>query len=237
MMIRKTLGIVLRQQKFSDAKRIVNIFTRDAGKKAFMVYNSSKKNNKMNFVQPLFVLNVEFLEKHNSKLLNFKDISIFKPYKSIPFVPQKTSIVFFIAEILNKVIQEHFVDERLFDFIVDALYILDNHDKPANFHLSFLSAMSIYLGVMPEFNYSEKNKYFDLKEGQFSKYYSKDYSMDEVSSLKFNEILSLGIENFDTVKLNQRERKILLGKLIDFYSLHFSINNLKSIEVLTEIFS
>ncbi|MBN2663899.1 MAG: DNA repair protein RecO [Bacteroidales bacterium] len=237
MMIRKTQGIVLRQQKFSDTKRIVNIFTRDAGKKSFVLYNSSKKNNKINFFQPLFVLNLEFLEKQNSKLLNIKDVSIFKPYKSIPFVPEKTSIVFFIAEVLNKVIQEHFVEQHFFDFIVNALYVLDNHNKPANFHLSFLSAMSIYLGIMPEFNYSSENKYFDLKEGQFSKYYSKNYSMDEISSLKFNEILSLGIENFDAVKLNQQERKILLGKIIDFYSLHFSINNLKSIEVLTEIFS
>lgn len=236
-MIHKTQGIVLRQHKFSDTKRIVHIFTKQSGKKSFVVYNSSKKNAKKNFFQPLFLLNLEFIEKSNNKLLNFKEVSIFKPYANIPFSTEKTSIVFFIAEILNKIIEENFVDQQFFDFIVNSLVLLDKHEKPANFHLAFMSAMSIYLGIMPEFNFSSENIFFDLREGQFSKYYNKEYSMDEISSYKFNEILAHGIENFDKVKLNQNERKIILSKIIDFYSIHFSINNLKSVEVLAEVFN
>jgi len=236
-MIHKTQGIVLRQHKFSDSKRIVHIFTKHGGKKSFVVYNSSKKNNKKNFFQPLFVLNLEFLDKGNNRLLNFKEVSVLKPFSTIPFLIQKTSIVFFIAEVLNKVIEEDFVDEAFFDFIANALFVLDNQDKSANFHLAFLTAMSFFLGVMPEKNYSTQNKFFDLKNANFSRYYLKESTMDEVSSQKFIEILLGGIDNFHTVKLTQSERKIILSKLLDYYYYHFSVKNLKSVDVLMEVFS
>ncbi len=236
-MIIKTQGIVLRQLKFSDTKRIVHIFTKSSGKKSFVVYNSSKKKNKMNFFQPLFVLNLEYNDKNNNKLLNFKEASILKPYQTLLSSPEKISIVFFIAEVLGKIIQDDFIDKRFFDFLVRSFYSFDKHEKPANFHLAFMAAMSIYVGIMPDYNFSTDKKFFSLKEGHFSEFYSKDYSMDEYTSLKFKQILDAGIQDFSVVKLNQRERQILLQKILNFYSYHFpSISNLKSIEVLGEIF-
>jgi len=235
-MIRKTQGIVLRQHPYADNKRIVNIFTREAGKKSFVVYNSSSKN-KMGFYQLLFVLNLEFQEKQNKTIHTIKEVSISRPYSSIPYTPEKTSIVFFIAEILNKIIDEGFVDERFFDFVVNSMYLLDESEKPANFHIAFMSALSIFLGIMPEFNFSAEDKFFDIREGCFVSTYTKGYCMDEYTSAKFNHILDLGMTDFDKVSLNQNERNILLSKLIGFYAFNFNgFNNLKSVEVLNEVF-
>ena len=80
------------------------------------------------------VLNLEFQEKQNKTIHTIKEVSISRPYSSIPYTPEKTSIVFFIAEILNKIIDEGFVDERFFDFVVNSMYLLDESEKPANFH-------------------------------------------------------------------------------------------------------
>ncbi len=236
-MIYKTPGIVLGQHKYSDSKRIVNIFTKSAGKKSFIVYNSSKKRSKINYYQLLFVLNLEFYQKSNKNLLNLKEVSIYKPFVSIPFSPIKTSLIFFIAEILNKIIVDDFVDEPFFDFILNSLFVLDQHKKPANYHIAFLSSMSIYLGIMPEINFSGKNCFFNIKEGDFSDIFIKEYTMNKSTSYKFKQILDAGMENFGKVELNHAERKLLLAKIIDFYSYHFpSVKNIKSVKVLNEIF-
>lgn len=238
-MFRKTEGIVLRQQKISDNKRIVNVLTKTSGKKAFVIYNSKKsKKNKVNLFQPFFILNLEFNEKENSNFATLKETSIAYPFKTIPYRPEKTSIVFFLTEIVGKIIEDNFVDEPLFNFFRDAIILLDNHDKTANFHLSFLVTMSIYLGIMPDSNYSDENKFFDLKEGAFTSVFRKEYSMNETISRKFHELLDAGIQNFSEIKLVQSERKNLLKKILDYYYLHFNnLKNLKSLEVLEQVFA
>lgn len=238
-MLRKTKGIVLRQYKFSDNKRIVNVFTKTSGKKAFIVYYSAKtKKTKINLFQPFFILNLEFDEKENKNVGYIKEVSIDIPFKTIPYSPEKTAIVFFLVEVLSKIIEEDYTDEKFFDFLESAILLLDKKEKIANFHLSFLATMSIYIGIMPKSNYSSENKFFDLREGVFSSKFQNQYSMDAFISSKFNDILKTGIENSDEVKLVQSDRKILLKKILDFYTFHYShLQNLKSLEVLAQVFN
>lgn len=237
-MINKTQGIVLNRQKFTDNKIIVSVFTRLSGKKSFIVFNSnSKKNKTINLFQPLFVLDLEFLNKQNTNLLNIKEVSIYKPFSYITSSPEKMAIVFFISEILTKTIEDELVDESLFDFLLNSVFILDQSQKPANFHIAFLAAYSIYIGIMPENNYRSNNKFFDIREGKFSANFSKNYSMDENLSRKFFQILNEGITGFQNVKLNRNERNALVANIINFFAYNFnSVNNLKSLDVLTEIF-
>ena len=104
-MIQKTEGIVLRFHKYSDNKRIVNIYTRSSGKKSFTVYHSAKsKKVKVNLFQPFFILNLEFNEKNSRKIGYIKEAAISIPFQSIPYEPEKTTIVFFLTEILSKII-------------------------------------------------------------------------------------------------------------------------------------
>lgn len=237
-MLCKTQGIVLRQQKIADNKRIVNVFTRKSGKKSFIVYNSYRsKKNKINLFQPFFLLNLEFNAKENSNIVSLKEATIAHLFQTIPFDPFKSSIVFFITEMVEKIIMENYADERFFDFLYNSVIMLDKHNKTANFHIAFLVAMSIYAGIMPDANYSEKNCFFDIKEGRFSSKYDKLFSMNYFISKKFNEILKCGMQRFDEVKLIQADRKILLNKIIEFYSYHFdNIKKIKSLKVLEQVF-
>lgn len=238
-MLQKTEGIVLRSHKFSDNKRIVNILTKSSGKKPFVVYQSSKsKKIKANIFQPFFILNLEFNEKKNQQVGYIKEAEISFPFQSILYEPKKTAIVFFLTEIISKIIEDDFVDEKFYNFLRNSILLLENHQKTANFHLSFLATMSIYVGIMPKINYSNKNKYFNIKEGTFCHQFLGQHSIDEYSSKKFYEIIEAGMQNFDRVKLIHSERKNLLKKILDFYTYHYSfIQNLKSLEVLEQIFS
>ena len=237
-MIHKTQGIVLTQYKYTDNKRIVNILTKSAGKKSFIIFNSRGKKNISNLFQPSFILNLEFSERNNAKLLNIKEASLFQPYNTIPYSPEKMSINFFLVEVLNKIIVEELVDERLFDFITNSFILLDNCERPANFHISFLLQLSVYVGIMPVMNYSDKNKFFDIREGKFTSRFIMGYTIDEFSSKKIAEITDAGIDGFKDVSMNRQTRAIILNKLLDFYAYHFStVNNIKSLEVLQELFN
>ncbi len=238
-MISKTQGIVLTRRKYTDNKIIVNIFTRSHGKKSFIVFNSkSKKNKIVNLFQPLFILDLELSQKQNKNLATIKEVAIYKPYATITSSPEKMAIIFFITEILDKTIEDQLVDFALFDFLVNSLLLLDACDKPANFHIAFLAAYSIFIGIMPENNFSSQNKFFDIRKAKFISDFSQDYSMNENISYKFFQILNNGIHNFQNVKLNRNERNILVTKIMNFYAYNFNkVNNLKSIKVLTELFN
>ncbi len=237
-MIHKTQGIVLTRHKYTDNKQIVNIYTKSAGKKTFIIFNSRSKKNNISLFQPLFILNLEFIEKNNTNLLNIKESSIFKPYQTIPTDPQKISISFFLVELLNKIIFDELVDERLFEFLLNSFLLLDKCQKPANFHISFLLQLSIYVGIMPIANYSTTNKFFDIKEGKFRSKFEQGYTFDEYSSKKIAEIINAGIIGFKDVKLSRQSRTIILNKIIDFYAYHFStVKNLKALPVLQEAFN
>ncbi|HDQ15575.1 MAG TPA: DNA repair protein RecO [Bacteroidetes bacterium] len=231
----KTQAIVLRQNKFSDNKRIVTILTQSHGKKNFIVYNSKK--NKNSFFQSFFILNLDFNYKENQNLTSIKEVALNVPFNSIPYNNEKMAIAFFLSEIINKILEENFQDTVFFDFLKNSIILLDNHPKPANFHIAFLAAMSVYVGIMPKQNYSVENKYFNFRDGQFSFLFDKQFSFNEFYSFKFQEILNAGIEGFDNVKLIQSERNILLKNILEFYAFHFnSIKNLKSLDVLQEVF-
>lgn len=235
-MVYKTKAIVFRKYQFNDSKKIVNLLTREAGKKSFVIYENSKKINKAVF-QPLFVLNIAFRDKNKGTVNNFIDVAIERPYVSIPYVPEKTAIAFFIAEILNKIIKSDFVDEQFFDFVVEALFLLDRISKPANFHIAFLSTMTTFFGIMPETNLSEKNLFFDIREGKFQPVFSENYCMDSEISKIFHTFLAMGMNKFDEIVLNKRQRNIIIKKIIAFYAYNYeNLSDLKSIDVLNQVF-
>jgi len=238
-MINKTQGIVLNRYKYTDNKIIVHIFTRLHGKKSFVIFNTkSKKKKTVNLFQPLFILDLEISHKQNSNFSNIKEVSIHKPYRTLTSSQEKLAIVFFISEILSKTIDEGQIDKALFDFLKDSFVLLDNCKKPANFHIAFLAAYSIYIGIMPENNFDAVYKYFDIREGKFTAIFSKDYSMNENLSKKFFAILDGGITGFQNIKFNKKERNAIIKKIINFYAFNFNnISKLKSLDVLTEVFN
>ncbi|MEA3451503.1 MAG: DNA repair protein RecO [Bacteroidota bacterium] len=238
-MISKTQGIVLNRYKYTDNKVIVHIFTRLHGKRAFIIYNSkSKKKKIINLFQPLFILDLEISQKQRSNFANIKEVSIHKPYQTLTSSPEKLAIVFFISEILSKTIDEEQIDEALFDFLIESFVLLDNCKKPANFHIAFLAAYSIYIGIMPENNFDVHNKYFNIREGKFTTKYSKDYSMNENLSKKFFSILDGGITGFQKIQFNKNERNAIISKIINFFAYNFNnISKFKSLDVLIEVFN
>jgi len=241
-MLYKTQGIVLKQIKYNDSSKIITIFTKELGRKSFMVYGLGKQKGRKktaNIYQPLFLLNIEFNYQENKGLQKLKEVSLLTNYNSIPFSVEKTAIIFFLTEILDKIIKFDVVDNQMFDFISNSLQIFDLQESNyMNFHLIFLIKITKFLGFEPSSNHSSENKYFNISQAKYTANYDEKYSIEEPYSKLFKQLINTKITNFYTIKMNNKERSYILNKILIYYSFYIEdLLKIKSLKVLNEVFS
>src|SRR5437870_59008 len=126
-MVFKTRGIVFSRIKLSETSLIVKIYTKSYGLQSYIVKgarNGSKKT-KAPFFHPPNILDLEVYRRENRNLQYLKDFSMSHIFRSLPFNAMKTSIAFFLLEILNSVIREEECNEHLYNFLEDEIKKLD----------------------------------------------------------------------------------------------------------------
>ena len=237
-MIEKSRGIVFSQLKYSETSIITTIYTEKFGRLHFIVNGARNPKGKIkaNIFQPLALIDFNFYYNNKKEIQRIKEIQLVLPFKSIPFNIYKCSIALFIAEILEKSIKEEESNCNLFDFIYNSVLLLDSlEDNFSNFHLNFLIQLTKQLGFYPRNNFSETDKYFNLKEGIFVPYFFyQSYCLDEEISKYFYYFIAS--KNY-TFGLNQTKRNLILEKILTYYYLHLEgIREIKSFKVLNEVF-
>jgi len=235
-MLIKTKAIVIRSVKYQDKSLIVKCFTLFGGMKSYFVRNafSSSKSSvkKSAYFQPLNILEIEINDKQKNTLGFFYNIKPFV-YKSIYEDTIKSSVVLFLAEILNFSIKEEEENENLFFFIENALLWLDSNKVTANFHLSFLIELTKFLGFYPRVS---NGIFFELSQGVFTDSLSKN-CINQEESLLLKNCLNQKIYSLENPFSNVQRRK-LLEIIMQYYALHIDMfRKPKSLEVFKEIFS
>ncbi|MFV0305147.1 MAG: DNA repair protein RecO [Moheibacter sp.] len=230
-------AIVLSSIKYGDSGRIIKFYTENFGVKSLISKSAySKKNRQSALFLPLNQLELTLNEKSTKNLDYFREAKQTVHYTSIYSNPIKSSVVLFICEILNAVLQEEESSPLLFQFISTSLTNFDEKDTEyADFHLWFLMKLTRFLGFYP--NITLDKNYFDLKNG---------VSVDEIPSDAYlsNEDFHLfkilySLDSFEQHKnqFNQKQRKTLLSSLLSYYSFHISdFRHPKSLEVLNAVF-
>lgn len=238
----KTDGIFLHGLKYGDSGRIVTVYTESFGRCSFLLQgiHAKKSANKVNLLQPLFLLEMEIDLRHGRELQRARELRIKYPYQAVPYDIIKSSQAIFIAELLYKVLKEEEARPELFQFLIHSFQILDLLEQgEANFHLSFLIQLTRYMGFAPTNNFGDSNLFFDMVSGLFYpvKPIHPNYLEQEESKL-FSQIITSGYNHMNQLKLNSRQRNLILQRLMDYYSLHLGIHlNIKSLEVFHELFS
>jgi DNA repair protein RecO (recombination protein O) len=139
----KTRGIVLQQIKYSDSQIIAHIYTEQFGRQAFMFRRakSKKSGNSLNFLQPLFLLEIEAQIKDKRQIQRARELRNYPHFNNIPFDITKSSIAIFLAEILSRVLKEEEANAELFNFLYHSVLLLDEEKEHfANFHLLFYTS-------------------------------------------------------------------------------------------------
>ncbi len=217
------------------------MFTRDFGRKPYFLRGlSKKKNSPRSILFPLSILELQVTDRDNKSLQQINEVSMHKPTFELLSNPVKSSIAIFLNEVLHRSIEVNYHNEVLYDFLENAIQLLDSCSNVKNFHLWFMLELSKYFGFYPmkKSELCSAKFQFELESGTFTDIggcsgafidVSAAAVLDEVLGMKFDKLSSLIISSFD--------RKALLHGLVDYFIIHVpSLKRVSSLEVLETVF-
>ena len=239
-MLEKTSGIVIHHFRYGETSVIARIFTREAGLQSFIVpgVRKARARIKQNIFQPLTMVELVIYRKDHGGLQHIREISCPEPWQTIPYDITRTTIAIFLAEMLSGVLKESDPSPGMFDYVKQALAILDHHSgRIVNFHLVFLLQLSSHLGFSPRSNYDTQHPYFNLQEGMFqTSYPGSEFCLNQELSKHFYALSACPLEELESLQLKGEQRKSLLHSIIDYYRLHLEgLREIKSHLVLESV--
>lgn len=239
-MLHKTRGIIFRATDYGESSVIVQIFTEKFGLQSYIINGAKKPKAKIgrNMLQPLHLLDLVVYHKNTGNVQRISELKNAPVLLSIPYDVIKSCIAIFLNEVLYKAIKQQSPDENLFDFVFSAIEWLDHQtESVANFHLVFLTRLTRYLGFYPDRYMAGNADYFDIKNGQFTRFKPESVSyLSPPHTQNFGLVLQTGFEDMQLLKLSNDERRYLVQKLLEYYAMHIEgFGNIKSADVLEEV--
>ncbi len=240
-MIRKTRGIVLHTTRYGESSLVVHCYTEQFGRQTFMAkgVRKSRRNNRSNLFQPLFLLDFEIYYKESSTMHLVKEVSRAFPINSIPYDITKSTQAIFMAEVLYRVVREEEPNPMLTHFLINSINYLDAlEDAIPDFHIIFLFHLSKHLGFYPQNNFDGSNRYFDLESGRFeSGFIDSEKQLNEDTSALWSSYLGRDYKEAEALKFNSVQRKKMLDQQVKYYRNHVEgLVEIRSLDVLHAFF-
>ena len=239
-MLYKTRGLVLKTTDYSESSVVVQIFTEKFGLQSYLIngIKRPKSKIKLNSLQSLHLLDMVVYHKSSGNIQRISELRHLPVFISIPYDIVKSSIAMFLNEVLYKLLKQHAADEVLFEFLFHAIEILDGISKGvSDFHLYFLLRLSRFLGFYPDTTLAGSANFFDLKNGCYSQMQPPHAQiLEQPLTDLWTSILNAKFDNLHDLNISAIQRKQLLEKILDYYSLHIEgFGNVRSREVLEEV--
>lgn len=227
-------AILLNRISYSETSLILTFYTLTGGIQKFIFQGGKKKSHQL---FPLGISEITFYKRPDSDLGKLTAVERSRILIEIPFNPIKSSVTFFIAEILQKCLKTEEAEDHLFQFLEQKILYLDKTSNITLFPIEFLLEFSMYMGIYPN-KKSEEDKYFNIMEGTIEN--SVPLSGDIYYEGETVQLLSKII---DGNNISEREdmntknnRSKILEILIHYYQLHIpQFKGLNSLEVIREI--
>lgn len=152
-MLVQTQGIVTKIIPYQESSSIVNVYTEAFGMKSYLIRGGRKKNAavRSSLFQPLQVLNLVVYNNGKNTLQQVKEAAVAFDNNNISMDIVRTTLAFFITEVLNLSIKEENQDLALYEFIKQTILSLNTieNTKLKDFHLYFLFDFAKNLGFEP----------------------------------------------------------------------------------------
>lgn len=240
-MIRKTRGIVLHTTRYGESSLIVQCYTEQFGRQTFMMkgIRKSRKQNRSNLFQPLFILDFEVYHKDSREIQLVKEVCRAEPLNSIPYDVTKSTQAIFMAEILFRVVKEEEPNPVLSNFLVSTIQYMDAMETASpDFHIIFMFQLSKHLGFYPQNNFGEGRIYFNLASGKFRTFFEDPgIHLDREVSELWSRYLRSDVQSVKEEGFNGSQRKLILDHLVRFYKLHVTgMGEIHSLEILHDFF-
>ena len=240
-MLHKTKGIVLHCFPYNDKYIIINMYTEDFGRIAYLVPNTHGRKSKVSraLLQPLSILEIETEHLNNRNLQRIKEAKRGFAVTQLHYHPVKNAISLFLAEVLYRIIQEKEPNQPLFDYLCRSIKWLEIADEGiANFHLAFLLQLSAYIGIHPNGSNYKAGHFFDLINGVFSESLPEHNNyLNKEDSIVFERLLRINYENMVLYSFTRQERTTIIRYIIKYYKLHTSdFPEIKSLTIMKDLF-
>ncbi len=220
-MLYKAKGIVFRFTRYGETSIIASIFTDQFGLQSYLVngVRTKKASGKMALFQPLTLLDLVVYHRENANINRIKEVRCLHPYATVHMDVTKSTVMMFLAEVLNRTVREESHAKELCDFLVTSLITLDTMDEPVhNFHLIFLIRLSGFLGFGPQ-----------VKEDILGLRITDPLIEEKLSAL-------LVADYGDSITISNEQRREILDLLVRFYQEHSGFGGeIKSLPVLREL--
>jgi len=239
-MLTSTEGIVLSSLKYNESDLIVKCYTKSHGILSFIVkgvLKSKKGKIKPSFFQVFSLLSIHCQVKNKAQLNYFKDVQPAEHLTSLQSNIYKGTLAMFISEVVKSVIYEEEQNEELYNFLKDSILWLDNSTRFSNFHLAFLTKLTLYIGFYPDLKKEDDETFFSLMNGHFLPYEDK-YCLNADYSSLLKQLIALDKHDYHSLTIGKVQRRKLLEILLHYYELHIENFKIpKSYDVLKSIFN
>ena len=239
-MLSTTNAIVLSKLKYGENDLIVKCYTEKHGVVSFLirgVLRSTKTNKKAAYFQSLSQLQLVFNYNKTKNLHSIKEVKMHRLYANLHTHVLKSTVVLFLAEILNACLKEEEENHGLYLFLENSLLWFDTMENAVNFHLLFLLKLTKYLGFYPDTKHNTLS-FFNLEEGCFQMENQTKYCILGENLVLFKALLGTTFDALYLMKLNTLQRRSLLNIVLLYYELHLSgFKPPKSLPVLNQVFN
>lgn len=239
-MLVTTKAIVFGSIKYGEADLIVSCFTEKSGLKSYLlrgILKSRKSKLRSSLFQPLTQLELVANHKEKGTLESIRDAKLLFPYQTLHTSVLKSSVVFFLSEVLKTSVKEEEANESLYEFLQNTLIWFDESEEVANFHLLFLLKLTRYLGFYPDDTQLD-SPVFNLLDGTFQSQITNEYCQKGENLLVLKQLLGINFDELSAIKLKQSRRSSFLLMLLTYYQLHLQgFRKPKSLQVLNELFN
>lgn len=236
-----THGLVLRAVRYGDSQVIVTVFTEAQGTVPFIVRRprSGKGGSPSVLWQPLTLVEVVWDHQLRRSLQQPRELSLWQPWRSLPFDPYKAAMSLYLGEFLGYALRAESANVPLFDYVVNALSWFDESVQHyVNFHIVFLLHLTRFLGFQPNVDDWQEGSYFDLAAASFSMSRPlHTHYLEPAESSLVPKFLRMNIRSMQAVGLNGAMRRRALEIVTEFYRLHIpEFPAMKSLDVLAGLF-
>lgn len=222
-------GILLRAVMYNNNARIVKVFSKSQGIQSFYV-GANKKKELFSYFQPLNLISYTYSKNSKSNLFTFKEINASHTLNEMYSDVKKTSVVFFITEILLGTIREEEQNLDVFEYLVNLINELDRTNNPTIIPVNFLIQWSVLIGIQPLL---QSGQYFNIQAGELQN------NFDAVCCISEEETAYLidAYQGKIITSSSNKSRRNLLNTLIKYYSYHLpDFKAPKSLEVIKTVF-
>jgi DNA repair protein RecO (recombination protein O) len=236
----KTEGIVLNHVLYRETSAIVHLYTRELGRQNYIINGvwGNRKNRKNVLLQPFNRLALQVYYSPRKDLQRIKEFLLHSPLMNIPYHQGSRAQVFFLTELLSRILIVQEAAPDLYDFLDQSVDLLDSKvEGGENAHLFILFRLTRFLGFYPNENKIGLGTWFDMKNGVFAGTEpAHGFFLAPEKAVLFARLFDVDVFQLKKIARNAFERQVILNALLDFYRLHTpGFGELRSLSVLQSV--